>query len=91
MDIFRDDDHEFRLRGRHPTVFPVQLPPWLPHDVLLNMISRFQYFLLDQIYIMMSPRVMHYRTPSQQSQSAISTGTHLKDDRKPTKGDPLGY
>ena len=41
-----------------------------------RLIARFQELLLEEIWVMMSPRVIRPRTSSQQSHSAMSTGTH---------------
>jgi hypothetical protein len=89
LNILRDTKHPFRVRGRHPTVFPVDLPPWLPRDVLLQMIARFRCFLLDEIKTMMSPKLQHKRTSSEQSLSAMSNGSHMEDYVPVPDGDPL--
>jgi hypothetical protein len=53
---------------------------------LLSLIARFRIYLLDEIKTMMLPKV-HYRSSSQQSDSAISTGSH--NDDYVSNDDPL--
>jgi hypothetical protein len=67
--------NRFRVRGRHPTVFPVQLPQWLPPKIMREMIARFQSFLALEIKTMMSTDMQYGRTPSRKSQSARSSGS----------------
>jgi hypothetical protein len=71
--------NRFRVRGRHPTVFPVQLPQWLPPKIMREMIARFQSFLALEIKTMMSTDMQYGRTPSRQSQSARSSGYDSDD------------
>jgi hypothetical protein len=55
-----------------------------------RMIARFQDLLLEEIWIMMSPRVGLRRTPSQQSQSAMSTDSHRdRDGKRVPRDNPL--
>jgi hypothetical protein len=86
LDIWHDPDHQFRVRGRHPTIYPVELPPWLPNRILSSLVSRFRTHLLYEIKTMMLPK-LHYRSSSQQSDSAISTGSY--NDDYVSNDDPL--
>ena len=65
--------------GSHPTIFAVELPPWLPATVLKDMIARFELFLATEIKNMMLLKVGHRRSPSGQSQAGLSTGSHEND------------
>jgi len=50
---------------------------WLPREVVLTMVTRFEQTLCDQIFTMMVDRVKrHARASSKQSASALSTGSH---------------
>lgn len=66
-----------KSRGCHSTIFPVQLPPWLPSSVLEEMVARFEIFLLQEITSMMmqEPARCHY--PSRPDSSIAS------DERDP--------
>ena len=67
----------FGVRGHHPTLYVVDLPPWLPHDVLVEMVDRFEKILDQQIFTMMLDRTARRaRRSSEQSASALSTGSH---------------
>jgi hypothetical protein len=67
----------FGVRGRHPTVYAVELPPWLPYKVMEDMVGRFERILDTQIFTMMVDRKRrHTRKSSGQSASAASTGSH---------------
>jgi hypothetical protein len=68
----------FGIDRRHPTAYRVELPPWLPCDVLKEMITRFEKILGDQILIMMlsGAKYRYARRSSEMSTSALSTGSH---------------
>ncbi|KIM74963.1 hypothetical protein PILCRDRAFT_14027 [Piloderma croceum F 1598] len=72
--------HRFGARGHHPTVFQVELPPWLPKRAVKEMVARFSQILREQIFIMMLDRAKQRqaRRSSNQSASASSTGSHRK-------------
>jgi hypothetical protein len=80
VDILRDETNRFKVRGRHPTPFPVELPAYLSRQVLREIITRFEEFLYDAILLMMTSQE-RTRAPSRQSISNSSTGSQ-KD--KPT-------
>jgi len=72
----------FGVRGRHPTVCAVDLPPWLPLEALSQMVACFEEILKHQIFTMMMQKKKHHRrTSSGQSDSATSTGSHKDGDR----------
>ena len=86
FDVLRDHPSEFHLCGHHPTISPVDLPPWVPADVLKQMVEWFRAFLYDELNTMMEietaaselisvameAKVGHGRTPSMQSQGGLS-------------------
>jgi hypothetical protein len=39
----------FTVRARHITLSRVELPPWLPDDVMMEMLDRFKVLLLGGI------------------------------------------
>jgi hypothetical protein len=69
----------YKVRGRHSTLFPVQLPIWSPADVVQELIIRFRQYLRDELDTMWSehqeqvPRSRHRHTPSFQSVSSART------------------
>src|ERR1700678_3517294 len=71
---------EYKIRGRHSTLFPVQLPIWTTTDVVQELIIQFGRYLRTELDMMWSnhlreqvPRSGHRNTPSFQSvMSAIT-------------------
>jgi hypothetical protein len=55
---------EFDVHGHHTTISPVRLPPWLPRDIMEQMVARFKHTLRQEILAMIQ-RVS--RRPSLQS------------------------
>jgi hypothetical protein len=77
LDSMDAPNDRFGVRGRHPTVYAVELPPWLPHEVMVDMVGRFERILDTQIFTMMVDRKRrHTRKSSGQSASAASTSSH---------------
>jgi len=76
----------FIVRGQHSTVYQVELPPWLPTEVLKEMVIRFEEILTNEIRAMMNwgRKVGHGRNDSGESNAfsdwSISTGTGLPED-----------
>jgi hypothetical protein len=73
-----DPIDRFGVRGCHPTVYEVELPPWLPRDVMEGMVDDFEAVLRGEIFAMMLDKVKRckVRRPSEQCTSAASTGCH---------------
>jgi hypothetical protein len=42
MDILRDGAAGFHVGGHHGSMSPVALPPWLPANILQQMVDRFR-------------------------------------------------
>ena len=77
LDSMEGPNNRFGVCGRHPTVFAVELPPWLPHKVTVDIVGRFERALDTQILTMMvDEKKRHIRRSSEQSTSAASTGSH---------------
>ena len=47
-----DASGAFNVCSRHSTVYPVELPAWLPKDVCAAMVKKFQLHLFEQLQIM---------------------------------------
>jgi hypothetical protein len=45
LDILRDGKDEFLVRGHHCTAYPLELPAWLPVDVLQKMVLQSRKYL----------------------------------------------
>jgi hypothetical protein len=77
------DGPAYRVRGHHPTVYPVQLPPHLDDTVIRNLNERFRDYLRREVNALLRPKsipsAMHNRTGSGQSNastlSAVSRTT----------------
>jgi hypothetical protein len=80
IDILRGKTKRFNVRGRHPTLYPVELPAYLSQQVLSEMITRFKEFLYNEIDVMMMSEEL-IRAPSRQSISNSSTGS--QEDEPP--------
>ena len=52
LEVLSKGSENFEVRGHHATVTPVQLPRWLPRDVLEQMVVRFKNHLLREIFAM---------------------------------------
>jgi hypothetical protein len=79
LDILRGETKRFRVRGRHATLYPVELPEWLSPQVVDEMIIRFQEILYDEILRMLKFEDSDNRPPSRQSISALRTGSHTDE------------
>lgn len=54
MDVFRGlDERKFMVLGGHSTVYPIELPPWLPLNICREMVHRFRKHLRSQLKIML--------------------------------------
>jgi hypothetical protein len=47
--LLRRKANIFNVRGKHATVYPVQLPPWLPRQILVEMVDQFKGHLLENL------------------------------------------
>lgn len=46
------EDKPLSLRGHHPTIYAVELPKWLPSEIVDKMNERFQNYLRQEMDIM---------------------------------------
>jgi hypothetical protein len=53
LEILRGDTNIFKLNAHHTTIRPVEVPPWLPRNVMEKMVIQFQRILLEEIIAMM--------------------------------------
>jgi hypothetical protein len=68
-----DDSHDFRVDGYHKTLFQVELPSWLPLDVVQKLTRKFEGYLLIQIRTLMKNHGQHAIIPSGQSAHDFSS------------------
>jgi hypothetical protein len=86
MIILRGDSENYKVRGYHTTVYPVELPNWLPEDVLTKIVLEIESLLCNEIILMMTEEAKivqkasvepssrsHGRNPSIESTSLMST------------------
>jgi hypothetical protein len=88
LGILRGATDNFHVLGRHPIVFPVQLPSLLPRDIMEQMVARFKGFLHQEI-IAMPPTFTegHSRKHSGQSISGLS----IASDNSASSTDEPGF
>ena len=86
-----DNPADFEVRGRHPTVYPVDLPPWLPINIVNSMLTRFKALLRKELVEMLaaakaseekgeagdSSSTRHHHTQSGLSDISDMSGMHL--------------
>jgi hypothetical protein len=70
----RGDSENFKVRGCHAVLSPVQLPSWASDNMVKEMLCRYEKCLVEQIKIMMSPSAGgHSHGNSMQSNAGLST------------------
>jgi hypothetical protein len=45
----KDEGTKFCVHGHHTSFYPVDLPDWLPDDVVQKMVDRFEHLLLQDL------------------------------------------
>jgi len=74
LSTLRDDgSHDFHVDGHHKTLFQVELPSWLPLEVVQKLTEKFEGYLLLQIKTLMTNHGRHPITPSGQSAHDFSS------------------
>jgi hypothetical protein len=64
----------FGVRGHHNRLFPVDLPEWLPPDIIRSMLNIFRPYLYEQLRIFRKNRTMTYsKTHKPKNDSKDST------------------
>jgi len=85
--ILRKKTEDFAVRGRHVSLFPVDLPPWLPDFAVAGMVALYRNRLLKELVAM--PRPGHKRTssdiPSLPSDGAFSLTSNESADDPPRR------
>jgi len=68
---------EFIVRGRHAVLSPVQLPIWLPVEIVQQMLQMYKQILVDKFKVLMSPNRVggHSRLNSLQSNPGLSNAS----------------
>lgn len=84
--ILKDNyDKQFTVRGFHTTVYPVQLPSWLPEGIVDEMVVRFKFHLRIALSLLAESKSMEAvrRNPghrTRESQSNISVASTTMDE-----------
>jgi hypothetical protein len=65
----------FGICDRHPTIYAVDLPPWIPRDTIEVLIARFERFLRDQIFTMMLDQAKARYIDSEQDASSTASSS----------------
>jgi hypothetical protein len=63
-------------RGNHPRLYLVDLPPWLPKEIVEKMVKRFQQYLVTELLKLVKRAKGHARSPSGQSFNSDSSGSN---------------
>lgn len=64
----------FGICDRRPTIYAVELPPWLPRYTIEELVHRFERFLKDQIFTMMLDQMKKRNIDSDQDASSTASG-----------------
>jgi hypothetical protein len=71
---------DFIIRGDHSTLYPVELPPWLPEDILAQMLQKYEALWVKHLKLMMdsltSPQKRRARALSIESQNVSDGDGH---------------
>ena len=81
---------EFIVRGRHAVLSPVQLPIWLPIEMVKRMLQIYKQILVDKIKVLMSPNRVggHSRINSLQSNPGLSNASSEETSSSAVEGYP---
>jgi hypothetical protein len=64
----------FHIDGYHKTLFQVELPDWLPLEIVVKLTTRFEEILLQQIGTLAEKKHRrHHLNPSGQSRDSLSS------------------
>jgi hypothetical protein len=86
LKILRNDaSTNFHVDGYHKTLFQVELPEWLPLEMVVKLTARFEKILLGQIKRMVKRHEIH---PSGQSGDGLSSDY---SDGEDDAADTIGY
>ena len=77
LNFLRGDSKTFRVRGHHATVYAVDLPPWIPDEILQKMVAEFRASLLRELVEMMDEMAqLEPKCNSMESDSGLSAASH---------------
>jgi hypothetical protein len=84
LQLIGGDTDSFKVRGFHTTLYTVELPSWLPRDVVEKMVDLYGAHLRHELNRMMELpfNLSHNRTPSGQSDWSVQSGESLPDAPK---------
>jgi hypothetical protein len=77
--ILRKGDN-FHVDGYHKTLTQVELPEWLPLEIVVKLTARFEEILLRQIKTLKDNRTRHASKPSGQSGDGLSSDSDDAED-----------
>jgi len=81
LKILRNDTStNFHVDGYHKTLSQVELPEWLPLEIVLKLTARFETILLAQIKRMVKCHKGHEIHPSGQSRDGLSSDSEDGED-----------
>lgn len=77
MDVLKlNSTNSYGVRGCHPVLTDVELPPWLPSDIVKQMIKRYECHAVTELRDLKPVHAAtghsHNRTPSGQSDSNLT-------------------
>lgn len=94
LGILRRKATDFTVHNHHTTLSHVQLPPWVPQDVMMEMLDQFKQILLHQIIAMIEKQVREKHAQSFYQQSGMRGGRptfdSLYSDGESDNGDWFG-
>ena len=89
LKILRNDDStDFHVDGHHETLFQVELPEWLPLEIVVELTAQFEKILLEQIKTLVRHHKRHSIYPSGQSGDDHSSDYSDSED---DAADTVGY
>lgn len=78
------NSQDFVVRGRHTTLFAIDLPHWLPESVVVQMVGLYRNRLLKELVTMMKRKRTYSDTPLQ-SDGAFSLPSNESVDDPPRR------
>jgi hypothetical protein len=67
---------KYRIRGRHSTLYPVQLPSWTSPDIAQELVRRFDKYLRDEFEIMWSQHLEKEAKPQWPLEVTVAKSGH---------------
>jgi hypothetical protein len=91
--LFCSGNSEILLRGSHSTIYPVELPNWVPPDIVQKMDTQFRNHLREEMRIMLKgaeesrrpARRNHHVTHQSESNLSVASSTfstHYLEDNE---------